>query len=183
MNSTTTFPAVMSALLLLAGCASVPSGPSVMALPGSGKSFEQFRHDDAECRQYAENRTGGVDANQAAANAAVGSAAVGTMVGALAGAAMGGQKGAGYGAGAGLLVGSIAGAGAAQGSAYANQRHYDNAYVQCMYVKGQKVPGAVSTARSRVPAPVAQAAPATPAPGAAYPPPPGYPAPPGFPAH
>lgn len=30
-------------LLLLAGCATVPSGPSVLVLPGSGKTFEQFQ--------------------------------------------------------------------------------------------------------------------------------------------
>ena len=39
--------------LLLAGCASAPSGPSVMALPGSAKSFDEFRADDAGCRQFA----------------------------------------------------------------------------------------------------------------------------------
>ena len=39
--------------LLLAGCASVPSGPGVMALPGSAKSADEFRSDDASCRQAA----------------------------------------------------------------------------------------------------------------------------------
>jgi hypothetical protein len=39
--------------LLLAGCASVPSGPTVMALPGSAKSADDFRGDDAACRQAA----------------------------------------------------------------------------------------------------------------------------------
>ena len=32
---------------LLGACATVPTGPSVMVLPGSGKSFEQFQVDDA----------------------------------------------------------------------------------------------------------------------------------------
>lgn len=183
MKSTTTSLAAMAALLLLAGCASAPTGPSVMALPGNGKSFEQFRYDDAGCRQYAQNQTGGVDANQAAANAGVGSAVVGTVVGALAGAAIGGQQGAGYGAGTGLVVGSMAGTGAAQMTAYATQRNYDNAYVQCMYAKGQQVPVPASMARRRVQAPAAPTAPAAPPPGAYYPPPPGYGPPPGFPAH
>ncbi|MBK7768625.1 MAG: hypothetical protein IPI44_22870 [Sulfuritalea sp.] len=184
MKPMTTSLAFMSVLLLLAGCASAPTGPSIMALPGSGKSFEQFRYDDAECRQYAQNQTGGVEANQAAVNAGVGSAVVGTVVGALAGAAIGGQQGAGYGAGTGLVVGSMAGTGAAQYSAYATQRNYDNAYVQCMYAKGQKVPVAVSMTRSRVQVPATQIAPATASPGAFYPPPPspGYGPPPGFPA-
>jgi hypothetical protein len=37
--------------LLLIGCATVPSGPSVMVLPGTGKSLEQFQADDLVCRQ------------------------------------------------------------------------------------------------------------------------------------
>jgi hypothetical protein len=43
------------ALLALSGaaCASSPTGPSVLVLPGTGKSFEQFRADDARCRQIA----------------------------------------------------------------------------------------------------------------------------------
>ena len=41
------------ALALLAGCVTVPTGPAVMVLPGSGKSFEQFRADDLDCRQFA----------------------------------------------------------------------------------------------------------------------------------
>ena len=158
--------AVASALLLLAGCASAPTGPSVMALPGTGKSFEQFRGDDAECRQYAQNQLGGNDTD-----AGVRSAAVGTAVGAVAGAAIGGREGAGVGAGTGLVVGSMAGAGTAQSSAYGTQRRYDNAYVQCMYAKGERVPVPAGMARSWMPA-----APAAPPAGAASfpPPPPGY---------
>lgn len=38
---------------LLTACASTPSGPSLMALPGSDKSFDQFRNDDHQCRQFA----------------------------------------------------------------------------------------------------------------------------------
>lgn len=56
-------------LTLLAGCATTPSGPSVMALPGSGESFDQFRHDDALCREYAREQTGGTDASEAARDA------------------------------------------------------------------------------------------------------------------
>lgn len=39
--------------LLLTGCATLPSGPSVMVLPGTGKSLEQFQADDLVCRQWA----------------------------------------------------------------------------------------------------------------------------------
>lgn len=131
--------ALVSALLL-AGCATTPTGPSVMALPGSGKSFDQFRHDDALCREYAREQTGGTDANEAATNAGVRSAAVGTAVGAAAGALIGGRDGAAVGAGTGLLVGGAVGSDAAQSSARGTQQGYDHAYIQCMYAKGQRVP-------------------------------------------
>ncbi len=181
MKSPVSSLAAASALLLLAGCAVVPTGPSVMALPGTGKSFEQFRSDDAECRQYARHQVGGAGADQVAVDAGVRSAAVGTLVGAVAGAAIGGRDGAGVGAGTGLLVGSMAGTGAAQSSAYGTQRNYDNAYVQCMYAKGQQVPVSGAVARSRVQAPVDRAG-AAPA-GASYPPPAGNipPPPSGYP--
>ena len=179
MKTTTFSLATLSTLLLLAGCASVPAGPSVMALPGNGKSFEQFRSDDAECRQYAQYQTGGAGADQSGVDAGVRSAAIGTVVGALAGAAIGGHQGAGVGAGTGLLVGSMAGAGAGQSSARATQHNYDNAYTQCMYAKGEQVPVSGSMARSRAQAPVYRAAPAAPE-SSSYPPPPppGYVAPP-----
>ena len=38
---------------LLASCTSMPTGPSMMALPGSTKSFDKFRIDDNQCRQFA----------------------------------------------------------------------------------------------------------------------------------
>lgn len=39
--------------LSLAACTVLPTGPSVPALPGSGKSFDQFQGDDGECQRYA----------------------------------------------------------------------------------------------------------------------------------
>ena len=42
-----TILASLGVLLVLAGCASVPSAPSVMALPGTGRNFDDFRYDDA----------------------------------------------------------------------------------------------------------------------------------------
>lgn len=140
----------IAALVGLAGCSVMPSGPTVMALPGTGKSFDQFRADDASCRQYANSQVGGVSTNEAATNSAVGSAVLGTALGAAAGAAFNGGSGAAVGAGAGLLAGSVVGAGAAQGSAYEVQRRYDYAYIQCMYASGDRVPmpaGMISTQR------------------------------------
>lgn len=130
----------LAGMLLLSGCVSLPTGPSVMALPGTGKTFDQFRADDAACRQYAFVQVGGATANKSAVDAGVTSAVAGTLIGAAAGAAIGGHEGAGVGAGTGLLVGSMAGTDAAQQSGYGSQRRYDYAYIQCMYAKGERVP-------------------------------------------
>src|SRR5450830_423710 len=95
------------ALLLVGACTTLPSGPGVMALPGTGKSFDQFRADDLDCRQFASAQVGGTAPNQAALDSGVKSAAVGTLVGAAAGAAIGGSSGAAVGAGTGLAVGAL----------------------------------------------------------------------------
>jgi len=138
----------LSAALLLGACASVPSGPSVLVLPGSTKSFEQFRVDDQDCRQFASAQLGGATPDQAAMDSAAKSAVVGTAVGAVAGGIIDGRSGAAFGAGTGLLIGAMAGAGASQGSARNAQWRYDVGYQQCMYAKGHKVPVAASQFRS-----------------------------------
>jgi len=179
MNTTRTTLLAASALGLafLAGCASAPTAPSLMALPGTGKSFEQFRYDDNDCRNYARQQTAGTSDD-----AGVRSAVVGTAVGAVAGAAIGGHQGAGVGAGTGLIVGSVAGSGASSNANYGSQRHYDNAYVQCMYGKGHKVPvsGNFTQSPASQPAPAQSrierapaAVPPPPPPGNPPPPPPG----------
>ncbi len=132
--------ALVAGVLALSACTTLPTGPSVLVLPGTGKSFEQFRADDMECRQYAQYQMGGQTAGSNAIDSGVRSAAIGTAVGALAGAAIGGSQGAGVGAGVGLLTGSAAGANAANASGYGTQRHYDFAYQQCMYAKGNHIP-------------------------------------------
>jgi outer membrane lipoprotein SlyB len=132
--------AALAAPVLLCACVSMPTGPSVTSLPGSGKTFDQFRADDADCRQFATNAIGGTNAAEAQADSAVKSGAVGAAVGALAGAAIGGHEGVGPGAGVGLLAGAMAGSAAADASGYGVQRRYDNAYIQCMYAKGNRVP-------------------------------------------
>jgi hypothetical protein len=136
-------PNKLSALalpLFLAACTTMPSGPNVLVLPGTGKSFDQFRADERECKSYALESVGGKTPGEVASDSGVKSAVVGTLVGAAAGAAIGGHQGAGVGAGTGLLVGSLAGTESADVSGYGVQRRYDVSYVQCMYAKGHQVP-------------------------------------------
>ncbi|SER71422.1 hypothetical protein SAMN05421690_10588 [Nitrosomonas sp. Nm51] len=125
---------------ILAACVNLPTGPSVMVLPGSSKSFEQFRYDDYECRRYAYEQVGGVTAGKAATSSGLTSAAAGSGLGAAAGAAIGGGEGAAIGAGTGLLAGGLAGSGTARTSGYESQYRYDISYIQCMYAKGHRVP-------------------------------------------
>jgi uncharacterized protein YcfJ len=133
--------ASITLLLLLSSCATVPEGPSVRALPGTGKAPQQFNADDAYCRQIALQQSGGSSANQNAVDSEVRSAALGTLLGAAAGALIGGgHEGAGVGAGTGLVFGALAGTEAAGRSAYTTQQRYDVAYAQCMYDLGHRVP-------------------------------------------
>jgi hypothetical protein len=161
----------LTPLLFLVACASTPTGPNIMVLPGSGKSFDQFRFDDHECRQYAHLQSGGDGPNQAAANSGVASAAVGAAVGTVAGAALGGSRGAGVGAGLGLATGAVAGTGAAAQSGHTAQHRYDMGYQQCMYAKGHKIPMAASR-YDRRPAYRDATPPPPPPPGTPPPPPP-----------
>jgi hypothetical protein len=135
--------AVVLAVVALSGCAVAP-GPSVMVMPGQGKSFEAFQADDAACRQFATQQTGIAPAD-AANQSLVSSAAVGTVLGAATGAAIGAAvgnpaAGAAIGAGSGLALGAASGVGAAQYSGGAVQQRYDVGYVQCMSAKGENVP-------------------------------------------
>jgi uncharacterized protein YcfJ len=156
--------------LALSACATIPEGPSYAAMPGSRKSFDQFQIDDQACRQFSFQAVGGTTPAQTANNAAVGSAVVGTAIGAAIGGLIGGSDGAAVGAGMGLFTGSAVGASNSQVAGYSTQQRYDNAYYQCMYARGHKVPMPASAARS-----MRQAS-------AGYPPPPNAPAPQSAPA-
>lgn len=89
----------LAAISSLAACTSIPTGPSMMALPGSGRSFEQFRYDDYYCREFASEQIGGTTPNRASISSSVTSAGVGAGLGAAAGAALAGGRGAAIGAG------------------------------------------------------------------------------------
>lgn len=168
-------PAAVVALAL-GGCAvAPPSGPSVVALPHSGESLDQFQQNDYACRDYANRSTNSSGAAQAATTNSVNSAALGTFGGAAIGALLGaaaGNAGAGaaIGAGSGLLIGGANGANGAQYSAAALQAHYDAAYAQCMSSKGDTI--AQPRPYYAAPQPVYVA------PQPYYAPPPGYVAPP-----
>jgi uncharacterized protein YcfJ len=167
----------LAGMLGLAACAvQPPAGPSFAAMPGNGKTYEQFQADNARCQQTAQQANGSMTPAQAANQSAVGSAVVGTALGAGAGAligAAGGAAGAGaaIGAGAGLLAGSAIGANNAQASAASLQRNYDTVYAQCMSAAGDQVPGMSGGAAAYPPGTYP---PGTYPPGAYPPPPPGY---------
>jgi len=158
--------ALLPVLALGACTIAPPSGPSIVALPGPGKSFPEFQKDDDYCRGYAASRNQG--AGQEAAdqsNNANATAVAGTLIGAGLGAALGslsGNAGAGaaIGAGAGLVGGASVAGDNAQAAADSLQGRYDTSYAQCMVGYG-------NTIQSQ-PAPYAYAPP---------PPPPGYYAP------
>ena len=171
--------------LLLTACATVPAGPSVMVLPGTGKSFEQFQGDDGACRQWALQQSGVASdaANQSTATSAV----VGTLLGAAAGAAIGAAAGnpalgAAAGAGFGLFAGGSSGVANAQSAYGTAQSRYDSAYVQCMYAHGNQVPVRGTTRAGYRAAPVSSARPAYALPPGVPPPPAGTPPPPPAPS-
>jgi hypothetical protein len=129
----------MAALLLAAGCVQQPLGPRIQVMPSPYKPFDVFQQDQALCMSYAHQQTAGqaVRANEQS----LGIAALGTVLGAGLGAAIGGGRGAAVGAAAGALGGTVVGTGPASNAQYSLKQRYDIAYAQCMYAKGNQVPG------------------------------------------
>lgn len=168
---------IAPAALLLSACASIPTGPNVMVLPGSGKGFEQFQVDDAVCRQWAAQQTG-TTPERAATQSTVSGAAIGTATGAAAGAAIGAAAGspatgAAVGAGVGLAGGTAIGAGYAGSAHMTVQQRYDVGYMQCMYAKGNQIPVRAASPRyAPPPVPPPQIPPGIPPPPRGTPPPP-----------
>ena len=112
---------LLVSISLLGGCATMPAAPSVLALPGSGKTLEQFSTDDTACRQWAVQRT-----QETAQGAPVG----------------------------------------------VPQQWYDMAYLQCMYAKGNRIPGVRTDAPLPPPPPPAASPPSSSSPPAGAGPPP-----------
>jgi hypothetical protein len=142
------------ALPAVVGCTAVAPGPVVLVMPAHGRSLAQFKVDDDLCRDFALDRLGGVSP-EAAAVAGVASTALAAMgLFGLAGAVIDGSNGARIGAAVGAVTGA-AGAGLrAYGPGSTTQARLDNAYVQCMFTRGHRVPAVASgpgeAARSRL---------------------------------
>ena len=160
MNNIRATVALVAAAALMGGCATMPSGPAVPAMPGTGKSVDAFQQDASACQAYAQavlgNGTAPQSVNDHAAAGAVASTAVGAATGAIIGSAsyQAGQ-GAAIGAGLGLLFGAIGAANASSATQWQLQAQYDDAYLNCMYSRGNQVPVRMSQ-RSRMRAPPPQ---------------------------
>jgi hypothetical protein len=132
--------AILGLAVLATGCASQPTGPTVRVLPAPNKPFQVFQEEDGYCRNYASSQVAG-DADKAN-NDTLLDAGIGTILGAGLGAAVGGGRGAAVGAGFGAVGGTAVGAGNGDRKQWSAQRRYDYAYEQCMYSKGNQIPGA-----------------------------------------
>ncbi|MDE1929976.1 MAG: glycine zipper family protein, partial [Alphaproteobacteria bacterium] len=127
------------ALTALSACASHPMGPTVAVMPAPNKPFSQFQDDQTICKNYADQQVAG--SAQSANNSALGSAAIGTILGAGLGAAIGGGQGAAIGAAGGAGAGTLYGTSQSNAANLSIQQRYDIAYEQCMYSRGNQVPG------------------------------------------
>ena len=129
----------IGALGLLAGCAMQPTGPTVTVFPAPFKPFEVFEQDQYECGDYASSQVAGLA--EKANNRAVGTAVVGTALGLALGAATGDGHAATFGGVTGAAIGGTIGADQSDRAGFSLQRRYDIAFAQCMYSRGNQVPG------------------------------------------
>jgi uncharacterized protein YcfJ len=108
-------------------------------MPGPNKPFQVFQEDQVLCKDFANAQVSG---NAEKSNQrALGAAAIGTVLGAGLGAAVGGGRGAAIGAASGAAVGTGVGMGSSYDQNMTIQQRYDIAYSQCMYSRGNQVPG------------------------------------------
>ena len=106
--------AVLFLVRFLSACSTMPSGPQVQAMPGTGKSLTQFNADGALCQKNAMDVIAGKTSSQPATS----KEAQGTVPDSAAKTAPA----------------------ASDSSKSGLQRRYDFAYFQCMYSKGHRVP-------------------------------------------
>ena len=131
--------AALAALPLTGRGAAAQLAPTIQVMPSPYKPFPIFQQDDANCRAWANSRVAGAQqqANNQMATGVIG----GTLLGAGVGAVFGGGRGAAIGAGAGAVAGTAEGANASAQTQAIAQQQFDNAYGQCMYSRGNQVPG------------------------------------------
>ncbi len=160
-------------ILAVAGCQTMPTGPTVQVMPAPGKPFDVFAGEDQVCKAYASQAIAG--GKSATAGSQVAGTVAATALGAVAGALLGNNsESAAAGAGVGLIAGTAMGAGQGSSDSYTLQRQYNIAYMQCMYSKGNIVPGMAAPSyrmRNLPPPPPPQSQGNLPPPP---PPPPGY---------
>ena len=136
---------------LLSTGAAAQMAPTIQVMPAPNKPFPIFQQDDANCRQWASSQTAG--AQQQANGQVAGGLIGGATLGAGIGAAFGGGRGAAIGAGSGAIAGTAVGADASAQTQAMAQQQYDNAYGQCMYSRGNQVPGYQAPAAAPPPPP------------------------------
>jgi uncharacterized protein YcfJ len=137
--------------LMLSGCATTPTSPMVSVMPAPNKPFDVFAQEQTDCEHYASDQVTGNA--QAANNRALGAAAIGAVLGLGVGAATGSGRAAAFGAASGGAIGAAVGANQSSYAGYSLQRRYDIAYSQCMYAKGNQVPGMIAAAPPPPPPP------------------------------
>lgn len=124
-------------VLVMAGCAQVPIGPTVQVMPGSGKSYAVFQADQSSCTLAAQQRTRGhVDASN---NRAAGVIAASALAGAATSYAYGER--ASVGAAEGGATGAVIAGEMGANDQYSIQRLFDMTYGQCMFARGHQVEG------------------------------------------
>src|SRR5579871_4822565 len=141
----------LSLLVVLAGCtpfAVQPPGPSVMVLPPKGKPFEAYAQDHTVCKQFAAEEVAGADTQ--ANLRTLGTVVTNAGLGAALGAAVGGG-GAAIGAASGAIAGAYVGANDTPWGVYQIQNRYNDAFLECMYAKGNQIPMSASSSGAGYP--------------------------------
>lgn len=136
--------ALIALIPAFAGCSGVASGPVGLVMPGNGRSLAQFQYDDDQCRAYAVDRLGGVTPEAAAAMKLASSVIGAIGLFGLAGAVIDGARGARIGGAVGAVTAGLGAGLMGLSSSSALQTRLENAYMQCMYTQGHRLPASAT---------------------------------------
>ena len=142
-----------------------PPGPTIAALPGTGKTYSQFTIDDNYCRQLATGQAG--NPSEILQSQQVGGTILGVIAGTLFGLGVGGSRPGpemAVGAAAGGITGTVIGTQTGQVASMTAQQRWDSVYLGCMYGFGHKIPGYQEPQQQPAPAPAPQIPPPPPPP-------------------